>query len=161
MKQRRLPLPLLALLSLYFTSTVILAEENGAQWQIHTSAYTQHYHYSPQHNDHQHLINIERYDSNNLLIGAAVFDNSFNQASQYVYAGKIFHPINNLPDFHLKVTGGLIHGYKGAYKDKIPMNNLGVAPAILPSIGYSYRQATSEIIFLGVAGAMLTIGYKF
>lgn len=137
--------------------------ENPAdwQWQIHTSLYTHHYHYSPDHNDHQRLVNLEFYNPDEWIVGAALFDNSFDQFSQYVYVGKAFHPFDDLPDLHTKVTAGFIHGYSGQYKNKIPFNSEGIAPAILPSIGYSYKRVTSEIILLGTAGAMLTVGYKF
>ncbi len=152
---------LTSVISLLWNPAIHAATEDAWQWQIHTSAYTQHYSHNPLHNNHQRLINLEAYNAHDWLAGIAVFDNSFNQPSQYVYIGRSFHPINSLPDLHVKVTGGLIHGYKDSYKDKIPLNALGVAPAILPSIGYSYKQATSEIIFLGTAGVMLTVGYKF
>ena len=152
---------LTSLIFLIWSAHIHASSENEWQWQIHTSAYTQHYSHNPLHNNHQRLINLEAYNPNDWLTGIAVFDNSFNQPSQYLYVGRSFHPINAAPDLHLKVTGGLIHGYKAPYKDKIPLNALGVAPAILPSIGYSYKKATSELIFLGTAGIMVTVGYKF
>ena len=152
---------LISFIGILFCTNTIASAQSDWQWQIHTSVYTAHYHYNPQHNDHQKLLNLEFYNNNEWLAGGALFENSFYQPSQYVYIGKAFHPIENLPDFHFKVTGGLIHGYKDPYKNKIPMNNWGVAPAVLPSIGYSYKQATSEVIFLGSAGLILTVGYKF
>ena len=146
------------LLSLYSSLSVAEDEYN---WQIHTSAYTHHFNYDPKHNDHQQLINLERYNQDDWLVGAASFQNSFNQASQYVYIGKSFHPLDDLPNLHFKLTGGLIHGYKGPYKKKIAFNSQGVAPAALPSVGYSYQKVTTEVILLGTAGYMWTVGYKF
>jgi hypothetical protein len=165
MKQRLFLVNLIALTamaSLLFCTKSMAEPENTAwQWQIHTSLYTHHYHYNPEHNDHQRLVNLELYNPEEWIAGAAIFDNSFNQPSQYVYVGKAFHPLDDLPNLHTKVTAGFIHGYKGQYKNKIPFNSEGIAPAILPSIGYSYKRVTSEVIFLGTAGAMLTVGYKF
>ncbi len=132
-----------------------------ARWLLQTSVYTKHYHYNPEHNNHQHLINLEYQRVDQWVFGGSQFDNSFNQSSQYFYAGKRYQPLTSLPDMHFKITGGLIHGYKDQYKDKIPLNALGVAPAIVPAVGVSGKLFSGEINFLGVAGYMLTLGVHF
>ena len=51
-----------------------------------------------------------------------------------------------------------MHGYRGEFRDKIPFNRIGVAPAILPAIGIDYRRANLELIPFGKAGLMVNIG---
>jgi hypothetical protein len=123
-----------------------------------TSVYTKHFNYNPAHDDHQNLIQGEWNVTEQWLAGAALFDNSFGQATQYVYGGYRFRPLEQLQPLYLKVSAGLVHGYSGQYQDKIPFNNLGTAPVIIPSIGYCVNRFCSEAVFFGIAGVMVTIG---
>lgn len=134
---------------------------DDARWLLQTSVYTRHYHYSPEHNNNQHLINLEYQRADHWVFGGSEFDNSFNQPSQYFYVGKRYQPLESLPSMHFKITGGLIHGYKDRYQDKIPLNALGVAPAIVPAVGVSGKLLSSEVSFLGTAGLMLTLGVHY
>lgn len=127
---------------------------------LQTSVATRHFRPNPTQNNRQDLLNLEwNYDSN-LLVGAATFRNTFEQSTQLVYWGAKFHPIASAPGAYVKVVGGLLHGYRGEYKDKIPFNKYGSAPVILPAAGYCYKQVCSELIVFG-AGAMLTAGARF
>lgn len=127
---------------------------------LQTSVATRHFRPNPTQNNHQDLLNLEwNYDSN-LLVGAATFHNTFKQSTQLVYWGAKFHPIASAPGAYIKVVGGLLHGYRGEYKDKIPFNKYGTTPVILPAAGYCYKQVCSELIVFG-AGAMLTAGARF
>ena len=92
------------------------------------------------------------------LVGASFFDNSFGQSSQYVYAGYRFRPFERLQPLYFKLTAGVVHGYSGEYQDKIPYNSSGVAPAIIPSIGYCFNRYCSELVIFGTAGMLLTFG---
>lgn len=139
--------------------SLFAAEE--ARWLLQTSAYTKHFNSSPEHNNHQNLINLEYQRADRWLFGASAFDNSFRQPSQYVYFGKLFRPLDTVPLAHVKLTGGLIHGYKGQYRDKIPLNDHGVAPAIIPAIGLSGKHVSGEVNFFGLAGMMVTLGVIF
>ncbi len=123
-----------------------------------TSVYTKHFHYNPAHDDHQNLIQGEWNMTEHWLAGAALFDNSFGQPTQYVYGGYRFRPLEELQPLYLKVTAGLVHGYSGQYQNKIPFNNSGVAPVIIPSVGYCVNRFCSEVVFFGAAGAMVTFG---
>ena len=51
--------------------------------------------------------------------------------------------------WYFKLTGGLLHGYKEPYDDKIPLNDLGVAPAILPTLGFQYKFFVAEANLAG------------
>lgn len=128
------------------------------RFYLGTSLYTKHFHYDAAHDNHQNLIQGEWNVTNEWLVGASLFDNSFGQDSEYVYGGYRFRPFGNLQPLYLKVTAGLVHGYRGQYQDKIPFNSAGVAPVIVPSIGYCVSRFCSEVVVFGAAGAMLTVG---
>ena len=128
------------------------------RFYLETSVYTKHFHYDPAHDDHQHLILGEWNITEQWLVGASVFDNSFGQASQYVYGGYRFRPFESLQPLYFKVSAGLVHGYSGQYQNKIPLNHSGVAPVIVPSVGYCLNRFCSELVIFGTAGALVTFG---
>jgi hypothetical protein len=134
---------------------------SNGRWLIQTSLYTTHFSPNPEHVNQQNLINLEYWRQDRWLVGGAIFRNSFGQPSQYIYLGKYWRPFDFSQNIHLKLTGGLLHGYKDQYRDKIPFNQAGVAPAILPSIGYSTKRFNGEMILFGNSGLMLTAGVFF
>lgn len=125
-------------------------------WYVQTSVFTQHFSPKPEHNNNQKLIGIERNRDDSYLWGAATFLNSFEQRSYYAYVGKRFD-FGQTP-FYSKITGGLIHGYKGEYQHKIPFNDLKTAPVILPSLGVKIMRVQGDIILLGANAVTVTIG---
>jgi hypothetical protein len=142
-------------------STIEPIQDDPYKLTFQTSLATAHFHPTPSQNNHQGLLNLEWNYKDNFLVGAAAFENTFYQSTQVIYWGAKFHPIDSVPDMYFKLVGGLIHGYRGAYADKIPFNDYGTAPVILPAVGYCYKQLCSELIVFGVAGAMLTAGVRF
>jgi hypothetical protein len=153
---------LLAALLLIQTDQALAEDDNQKDqgfWYAQTSVYTRHYSPAPEHNNHQDLIGIERNQASGWVFGGATFRNSFRQRSNYAYAGKRYdsseYPV------YLKVTGGLLQGYRGDYKDKIPLNRYGVAPVIIPSVGTHYGPLAAELMFLGANAAMVTTGVRF
>ncbi len=129
-----------------------------AFWSVQTSVYTVHYSPDPDHNNHQQLICLERHLPDATLWGAATFKHSFGERANYVYYGKRFALGQSA--FHLKLTGGLLEGYKGEYRDKIPLNRFGVAPVIIPSLEATYGRVSSDVVLLGAAAAMVTVSFK-
>lgn len=129
-------------------------------WNIQTSLYTKHWDSDPDHTNHQKLIGPELVFENDFLVGLAIFRNSFDQPSQFVYIGKTW-PLFHSKYFYFKVVGGLLHGYKDPYEDKIPLNGLGVAPAILPSFGFRYKRVMLEAQIAGTAAITITGGLRF
>ena len=130
---------------------------------LQTSLYTHHFSRDPEHTNNQQLMGLELHDTRRRLIGAARFKNSFNQASLYLYIGREL-PLwsNNNADMTIrgKLTAGVLHGYRGEYRDKIPFNRFGIAPAILPSIGVRKDRFESDLIVFGTAGIMVTVGLR-
>lgn len=127
-------------------------------WVVQTSVYTQHFHPKPHHNNHQELIGAERNRADSYIWGAATFLNSFDQRSFYAYFGKRYD-FGNTP-FYSRLTAGLIHGYRGEYRDKVPLNHYGVGPVILPSLGAHYKKAQADVVLLGLNAYIITLGVR-
>ncbi len=146
---------LMAAVGLVLVSALAQAVETD-HWYLQTSVYTTHFNPDPEHNNTQNLIGLEYRDESNRLAGGATFLNSFNQRSHYAYAGKRFD--SEQTPFYLKVTGGFIHGYRGEYQDKIPLNRYGVAPVIIPSAGLQVGKVGGEVVLLGNSALMVNLG---
>ena len=127
------------------------------QWRIFTSVYTRHFNPDPDQVNTQKLIGIEAGMENHFVLGLAMFDNSFGQDTQYLFAGYRWDLFGS-DLWHFKLTGGLLHGYKEPYKRKIPLNHWGVAPAIVPTLGFQYRSFTTELNLAGAAAVTITAG---
>ena len=130
------------------------------RWRFQTSLYTYHFDDDPEHVDHTKLINIEAWRADNWHGGFAWFDNSFGQDSQYLYVGKAWD-LGDEGHWYWRITGGLLHGYKEPYEDKIPFNGLGIAPAIVPAIGYQRSWFFTEAQLGGLAVIMWTAGFQW
>ncbi|WP_236645280.1 hypothetical protein [Aidingimonas lacisalsi] len=132
-------------------------------WYVQTSLYTEHFDPDPEHTEDQNLIGIELRNPDEWLAGTAWFKNSFDQPSWYFYGGKRFSLWQPSDDFelHAKLTAGLLRGYDGDKEDKIPLNDLGIAPAILPGIGARWGPVETDLLVFGGAGLMMTAGIRF
>lgn len=134
-------------------------EDMRGFWQVQTSVYTRHFSPAPEHNNRQNLIGLEWNDTSAWIFGGATFRNSYDQQSVYGYAGKRFESTDY--PVYLKLSGGLLYGYKGEYRDKIPLNNVGVAPVIIPSAGVHLGPVTAELVLLGMSATMINVGVRF
>lgn len=153
----------LLLLACCLSIPALAAEEH---WYNYDHLYLQggsymHFSHSEDHDGPNIFVSLEAVRSDNWLYGLGLFDNSFGQFSQYLYAGKVWDFHNTFENFHGRITFGLIHGYKDEFKDKIPMNNLSFAPAIIPGIGYKKDRLGADLILLGNSGLLFTLGYDF
>ncbi len=145
-------------------SSVELAEQLVAPveaepyWYVQTSVYTRHWSPEPDHNNNQDLIGLERHRADSYLWGASTFRHSFGVRSTYVYGGKRYDFAGT--PFHAKLTAGLLHGYRNEYRDKIPLNRFGIAPAIIPSLGVNYGRVGADFVILGTAAGMINVGVR-
>ncbi|NIT62327.1 MAG: ABC transporter ATP-binding protein, partial [Gammaproteobacteria bacterium] len=63
---------------------------------------------------------------------------------------------------YVTVSAGIIYGYRGKYKDKVPLNVGGFAPVVIPSVGYRLNDRFSlEVQFLGTAAFMVGTTVRF
>lgn len=154
--RRLLPAAFASALAISGTSA---EEQQQDFWLLQTSVYTNHWSNDPDHNNHQELIGVERNYADRTLWGVSTFRNSFYQRSYYAYVGKTWE-MDNWP-LYAKLSGGLIQGYKGDYQDKIPLNHLGVAPALIPSLGVHAGPVSTEVVLLGAAAMMVNVGVRF
>ncbi len=105
---------------------------------------------------------MNRYINGDRFCGLALFRNSFGQPSAYIYVGQQWNNLMGNPQLFAKVSAGLIYGYKGKYQHKIPFNDYGIAPAIIPSVGYSFtRDDSLQVMVLGTAGLLFSYGHSF
>jgi hypothetical protein len=132
------------------------------KWYFQFAYYTLHFHYDPAHQqsylfDGEYHFN-ETWLGGQWIAGLCLFQNSFGQFSEYLFAGLQWRPIEEHPQFYVKLSAGALHGYEGQYKGKIPMNSSGTAPAIIPSVGYCVDRYCAEFVLLGTNAALFTIG---
>ncbi|WP_255505530.1 sn-glycerol-3-phosphate transporter [Alkalisalibacterium limincola] len=137
-----------------------IGEGPTGQWTLVTSNLVTHHRSDPEHNNRPGLLGLEysRADSD-WLAGGVTFRNSFSQRSQYAYVGRRFDS-GRFP-VYAKLTGGVLQGYRGEHRDKIPLNRLGVAPAIVPAVGVQMNRVSSELVVLGASALALTVNYDF
>ena len=128
-----------------------------------------HFDPSPEHAAHNNLVSAELltkrwtfWGADRSIIGFAMFDNSFGQFSQYLSFGQEWDlwPLAGGQIFG-NVTAGLIHGYKEPYEDKIPFNKYGVAPGILPTLGWRRGHFSLTATLLGFNGLLVGAGWSF
>lgn len=140
--------------------------QNGAaspshQGEFTFSPYTHHWNYNPAHK-HVMLVALDEQLPGSRFCGVSLFSNSFGQPSVYVYAGQQFNALWGQPRLFAKVSAGLLYGYVGHYKDKVPLNYRGFSPALIPSLGYQLTEHDSvQLQVLGTAGVMLSWGRRF
>ena len=118
-----------------------------------------HYSKDDEHADHSWLVGVEWQNAGRWLAGWSYFNNSFDQKCHYIYGGKSW-PIEAVhPSVYFKLTGGVVLGYDEPYEDKIPLNNNGVAPGIVPALGVKYDRFSVQLNVLGTAALMFTLGF--
>jgi hypothetical protein len=137
------------------------APAQDKQWDLTFAPHAHHWNYNPEHHP-VFLGSVDRRVNGNRFCGLALFRNSFGQPSAYAYVGKRWDNLLGNPHLFAKVSAGLIYGYKDKYQNKIPFNDYGVAPAIIPSVGYSFTHDDSvQVMILGTAGLLFSYGHSF
>lgn len=158
-------LPVKSILVILLSALLLTLTGNASameikEWRFQTSLYTKHWDPEPEHVNNSKLLGLEFETTTKWIYGFAWFDNSFGQPSQFLYAGYSWKLFSK--DWaYFKLTGGLLHGYKEPYEDKIPLNELGIAPAIVPTFGFKYKRVMTEVQILGAAAITVTAGFSF
>ncbi len=132
------------------------------KWYFQFAYYTLHFSYDPDHQQ-SYLFDMEyrldqRWLDGQWIVGLSLFQNSFGQFSQYLYGALQWRPLKEHQPFYVKLSAGLLHGYSGEYRDKIPLNHYEIAPAIIPSVGYCWTRYCTEFVLLGGNAALFTVG---
>ena len=147
------------------------AESAWTGWTLGASPYT--YHFSEARQEHSFepasqrhsyvwLLEAEKQIDANAFVGFAVFSNSFGQPSQYLFYGRRWQPLDSTPQLFIKLTGGVIHGYREPYHKKIPFNTRsGWGLTAIPAVGWQFsREWGAQVNLLGTAGVMLQLNYS-
>lgn len=131
------------------------------RWQVRASVYTTHFDSDPEHNDNSQLIGLDYYPEQypNWLVGGSTFRNSWDQRSAYLYLGRRFQWMPGT--LYGKLTGGVLYGWRGEHQDAILLNQLGVAPAIIPAVEVRAGRYTGEFVVFGINGLMINLGAYF
>jgi hypothetical protein len=132
-------------------------EQRGTLYATY-GPYTHHQGKGP-YNARPNFRALEWESAQRWMAGGAAFRNSFGQECWYAFAGKKFVLKHRSGRFFAKVTGGLMHGYQSPHRGSVPLNCKGYNPAILPSIGYQYKNVNFQLVVFGRAyGAMPMVG---
>lgn len=130
-------------------------------WDLTLSPFTHHWSHNPEHKP-VGLIALDKRLKGNRFCGMALFSNSFGQESAYVYVGQQWDGLLDNPKIFSKVSAGFLYGYRGRYKHKVPLNDWGIAPAIIPSLGYAITpQDAAQVYILGTSGVLFAYSHSF
>ena len=128
-----------------------------AQWRAMASPLTVHF---SSDSDHKPVVlfGLEREHPNGVVWGGAVFSNSFGQPSGYAFGGQRFYRWSPWEPMYAEWTAGLLYGYRGEYKHKVPFNYNGFSPGLTVGIGWRYSPTVAaQVNLLGTAGLMLSL----
>lgn len=137
--------------------------DSSGYWAF-ASPYT--YHWSDENaKDHRSVfaLSVSRQLPNQRFCGASLFRNSFGQPSAYAFTGWLWpNPIKAHPEVYATVSAGIIYGYVGEFKDKVPLNFGGFSPVVIPTVGYRLTpQLAVEVQILGTAAVMFGTSWRF
>jgi hypothetical protein len=128
-------------------------------WRLAASPFSAHYRYSAEHR-YVWAVGTEWQRNDDWLGGASFFSNSFGQPSAYIYVGKRFPGMFGVPELFGQLSGGMLYGYVGKYKKKVPLNYNGFSPGALASMGWQFNKNSSAAVhLLGDAGFMVQLSY--
>jgi hypothetical protein len=132
---------------------------DSAFWRLVMAPYAPHYRPSEEHQD-VWAIGLERQRADQWLAGASFFSNSFGQPSGYVYLGRRYPGLLDVEPLFFQWSAGLMYGYVGKYKSKVPLNVNGFSPGALVTLGWQFSPKVSFAAHaLGDAGLMFQFGY--
>ena len=136
-------------------------DRSTGPWYVQVGAYD-HYGNKEKYKGRPLFGGIEYHRKDRLIIGFSIFNNSFDQFSQYAYVGKAYHPWQKHPAFRFKLTIGVAHGYEGENHKVLPIrwgDAWGVG--LVPTIGYQRDRLGVDLGLLSASGLMLLVGFTF
>ena len=119
----------------------------------------EHFNPKPNHQGNRVILSYDYFYSNSNFYGLALFNNSFDQFSQYIYKGHTYK--SRFTNIHYELSYGIIHGYKGKYQDRIPINTEeGFGIGVIPSIYYDNKGNLFGLSLMGGAGLIFSYSKK-
>lgn len=144
-----------------FAQSPALPDDTGSRWYLQGGVYI-HYTDDEDYEGPPLFAGVEYVESDKWRYGFAMFQNSFGQFSQYAYAARLWRPLAEHPEYHFKLTAGLVHGYSGEHHDTLPVrwgDSWGLG--IIPTLGYRKDRIGFDVAFLKASAAMFLVGYHF
>jgi len=130
-------------------------------WRAAVAPYAPHFRFSEEHRA-VYAVAIERQRPDGWLAGLSPFRNSFGQPSAYAYVGKRVPNLFEVEALYFQWSVGILYGYKGKFKDKVPLNVGGFSPGALVGLGWQFnRQTSATVHLLGDAAMMFQFSYDF
>jgi hypothetical protein len=138
------------------------ADLEGRSYEVFVSPYTHHWSASEEHKPVR-AVSVSRLLPNTRFCGFSLFTNSFGQPSAYAFTGKYWpNPIDSMPNVYVSLSGGIMYGYVGRFKNKVPLNVGGFSPVIIPAVGYRFSERTAiEMQLLGTAAVMFGATWRY
>jgi len=132
------------------------------RYEVFASPYTYHWTHSEEHK-HVGALTLTRLLPKERFCGFSLFRNSFGQPSAYAFTGWAWPTLfESMPKVYGTVSAGIVYGYVGRYKNKVPLNVGGFSPVIIPAVGYRLSpQAALEMQILGTAAVMFGGTWRF
>jgi hypothetical protein len=128
-------------------------------WRAIAAPYTIHFTHNPEHKD-VFLIGMEHEHPNGVVWGGAIFDNSFGQPSVYGFVGQRLYRWSPWDPLYAEWSVGLLYGYTGQYKHKVPLNYNGLSPGAVAGVGWKFTRALAgQVNILGNSGLMFQLSY--
>ena len=128
-----------------------------ARWRVAFSPYALHFSGDANHKPVV-LLGLERERADGIVLGGTVFSNSFGQPSAYVYGGQRLYRWSPWDPLYAEWSAGLLYGYVGQYKDKVPLNYHGFSPGLTAGIGWQFTpNLAGEIHLLGNSGLLFSV----
>ena len=128
-------------------------------WRAALSPFSHHFRYNAEHR-YVWAIGVERQRTDDWLAGVSYFRNSFGQPSSYTYVGKRFPGLLDRPELFAQASAGILYGYRGKYKTKVPLNHNGFSPGALVSLGWQFNKEHAVTAhLLGDAGLMIQLSW--
>jgi hypothetical protein len=150
-----------ALLAAASTGLLAADEATGAYWEAQFAPFAVHWNRSEDYK-HVYLLGIERGRPDDTLWGFAAFQNSFGQPCAYAYYGWVWNDVWGKPGLYVKLSGGVLYGYKDEYEDKVPFNHNGFGLAIIPAVGWRLTPKDAvQASVLGTAGLVVSYNRRF
>jgi len=135
--------------------------EEGQQWTFSFAPYVYHWVYDAEHRP-AFVFALERRVAGNRFCGLSLFRNSFGQPSAYAYVGQRWDNFLDQPQLSVKVSYGVIYGYIGDHRDKVPFNWSGFSPTVIPALAYHLNPHDSlDVMVLGTAGLVFAYSRTF
>jgi hypothetical protein len=126
-------------------------------WRLMASPYTFHYSRDPEHRPVR-MIGLERQRADGIVFGGTYFSNSFGQPSTYLYGGQRLENWSDYSQLFAQWTAGVLYGYKGEFKDKVPFNHGGFSPGLVLSMGWQFTPVYSaQVNVLGNSALMFQV----